>query len=239
MSTVQQNLLSVRERIATIAQGCARSPQEVTLLAVSKNKSVAAIEAAIAAGQRAFGESYLQEAMEKKRYFVQHAELEWHFIGQLQSNKSKLVAENFDWCHTVDRLKIAQRLSVQRPLTKTALNILIQINSNNAVRKSGISLDELPDFAASIYLLPQLQLRGLMMIPAIEKDYSRQLAAFERIHQAFLTLKVHYPWIDTLSMGMTDDMVAAIRAGSTLVRIGRAIFGERDAALPACSFNRR
>ncbi|WP_145532891.1 YggS family pyridoxal phosphate-dependent enzyme [Yersinia alsatica] len=230
MSTIEQNLQDVRTRIATAARNCARSPEEVTLLAVSKTKPVTAIEEAIAAGQYAFGENYVQEGVDKIHYFADspHANnLEWHFIGPLQSNKSRLVAKNFAWCHTVDRLKIAQRLSAQRPSDMPALNVLIQVNISDEQSKSGITLAELPALAASISELPQLHLRGLMAIPAPETDYQRQLAVFEQMNQAFLTLKASYPQMDTLSMGMTDDMAAAIAAGSTLVRIGTAIFGSR------------
>lgn len=230
MSTIEQNLQDVRAQIATAARNCGRSPEEVTLLAVSKTKPVSAIEEAIAAGQYAFGENYVQEGVDKIHYFADNAptaHLEWHFIGPLQSNKSRLVAENFAWCHTVDRLKIAQRLSAQRPPEMPALNILIQVNISDEQSKSGITLAELPALAASINALPNLHLRGLMAIPAPETDYQRQLAVFEQVNQAFLTLKARYPQMDTLSMGMTDDMAAAIAAGSTLVRIGTAIFGSR------------
>ncbi|CFV24126.1 YggS family pyridoxal phosphate-dependent enzyme [Yersinia pseudotuberculosis] len=227
MSTIQQNLQDVRARIATAAHNCGRSPEEVTLLAVSKTKPVAAIEKAIAAGQYAFGENYVQEGVDKIHSFADNKTLEWHFIGPLQSNKSRLVAENFAWCHTVDRLKIAQRLSAQRPAAMPALNVLIQINISDEQRKAGISLSELPALADSISTLPNLCLRGLMAIPAPEHDYQRQLAVFTQMNQAFLTLKARSPQIDTLSMGMTDDMDAAISAGSTLVRIGTAIFGAR------------
>ncbi|ENA1755386.1 YggS family pyridoxal phosphate-dependent enzyme [Yersinia ruckeri] len=228
MSTIQQNLQDVRDRIATIAKNCERSPEEITLLAVSKTKPVAAIEEAIAAGQRAFGENYVQEGVDKIHYFAGNTELEWHFIGPLQSNKSRLVAENFAWCHTVDRLKIATRLSEQRPAEMPALNILIQVNISDEQSKSGIKLAELPELAANIHDLPYLRLRGLMAIPAPESHFDRQLAVFQQMNQAFLALKKHYPQMDTLSMGMTDDMAAAIGAGSTLVRIGTAIFGARD-----------
>ncbi|EKN3735641.1 YggS family pyridoxal phosphate-dependent enzyme [Yersinia enterocolitica] len=230
MSTIEQNLQDVRAKIAAAARNCGRSPEEVTLLAVSKTKPVSAIEEAIAAGQYAFGENYVQEGVDKIHYFAESAHaslLEWHFIGPLQSNKSRLVAENFAWCHTVDRLKIAQRLSAQRPPEMPALNILIQVNISDEQSKSGITLAELPALAASISELPHLHLRGLMAIPAPETDYQRQLAVFEQMNQAFLTLKASYPQMDTLSMGMTDDMAAAIAAGSTLVRIGTAIFGSR------------
>ncbi|MFQ6246839.1 YggS family pyridoxal phosphate-dependent enzyme [Yersinia enterocolitica] len=230
MSTIEQNLQDVRAKIAAAARNCGRSPEEVTLLAVSKTKPVSAIEEAIAAGQYAFGENYVQEGVDKIHYFAESAhasQLEWHFIGPLQSNKSRLVAENFAWCHTVDRLKIAQRLSAQRPPEMPALNILIQVNISDEQSKSGITLAELPALAASVSELPHLHLRGLMAIPAPETDYQLQLAVFEQMNQAFLTLKASYPQMDTLSMGMTDDMVAAIAAGSTLVRIGTAIFGSR------------
>ncbi|CNI08562.1 YggS family pyridoxal phosphate-dependent enzyme [Yersinia pekkanenii] len=230
MSTIEHNLQDVRARIAAVAHNCARSPEEVTLLAVSKTKPVTALEEAIAAGQYAFGENYVQEGVDKIHYFASKADnapLEWHFIGPLQSNKSRLVAENFAWCHTVDRLRIAQRLSDQRPADMPALNVLIQVNISDEQSKSGITLAELPALVASISELPNLHLRGLMAIPAPENDYQRQLAVFEQMHQAFLTLKASYPQMDTLSMGMTDDMAAAISAGSTLVRIGTAIFGSR------------
>lgn len=231
MSTIQQNLQDVRSRIAAAAQRCARAPEEVILLAVSKTKPVAAIAEAIAAGQHAFGENYVQEGVDKIQYFAQLPEgagLEWHFIGPLQSNKSKLVAENFAWCHTLERQRIAQRLNDQRPTGMPPLNVLIQINISDERSKSGIVLDELPAFAEAVAALPNLSLRGLMAIPAPEADYQRQLAVFGQMHDAFLALKQRYPQVDTLSMGMTDDMAAAIAAGSTMVRIGTAIFGARD-----------
>ncbi|MNG74107.1 hypothetical protein D3C79_325800 [compost metagenome] len=231
MSTIQQNLQDVRSRIATAAQGCARAPEEITLLAVSKTKPVAAIAEAIAAGQRAFGENYVQEGVDKVQHFAtlpEGATLDWHFIGPLQSNKSRLVAEHFAWCHTVDRLRIAQRLSDQRPAGMPPLNVLIQINISDEQSKSGIVLAELPALAEAVAALPNLRLRGLMAIPAPEEDYQRQLAVFGQMSDAFLALQQHYPQVDTLSMGMTDDMAAAIAAGSTLVRIGTAIFGARD-----------
>lgn len=231
MSTIQQNLQDVRHSIVTAAQGCARAPEEVTLLAVSKTKPVAAIAEAIAAGQRAFGENYVQEGVDKVQYFAalpEGATLDWHFIGPLQSNKSRLVAEHFAWCHTVDRLRIAQRLSDQRPADMPPLNVLIQINISDEPSKSGIVLAELPALAAAVVALPNVRLRGLMAIPAPQADYQSQLAVFGRMRDAFLALQQHYPQVDTLSMGMTDDMAAAIAAGSTLVRIGTAIFGARD-----------
>ncbi|NHB86983.1 YggS family pyridoxal phosphate-dependent enzyme [Photorhabdus tasmaniensis] len=228
MNNIEQNLQDVRTRIAVAAQKCERSPEEITLLAVSKTKPVEDIEKAIVAGQRQFGENYVQEGVEKITYFANRNDLIWHFIGPLQSNKSRLVAENFNWCHTVDRLKIAQRLSEQRPEGMEPLNILIQINISDEQNKSGIQLAELPTLAAEVSKLPNVKLRGLMAIPAPEPDYERQLVVFRQMEQAFFNLKTQYPQIDTLSMGMTDDMAAAINCGSTLVRIGTAIFGARQ-----------
>ncbi|WON77858.1 YggS family pyridoxal phosphate-dependent enzyme [Serratia sp. UGAL515B_01] len=231
MNTIQQSLQNVRSRIDAAAQGCERLPEEVVLLAVSKTKPVEAIAEAIAAGQRAFGENYVQEGVDKIQYFAQRpegADLEWHFIGPLQSNKSKLVAEHFAWCHTIDRLRIAQRLNEQRPSGLPPLNVLIQINISDEQSKSGIVLSELPALATAVAALPNITLRGLMAIPAPEDDYQRQLVVFRKMHDAFLALKHCSPQVDTLSMGMTDDMVAAIAAGSTMVRIGTAIFGARD-----------
>ncbi|MEH0875123.1 YggS family pyridoxal phosphate-dependent enzyme [Pectobacterium cacticida] len=236
MTTIQQNLQDIRQQIATAAAHCARAPEDIRLLAVSKTKPVSAIEEAIAAGQRAFGENYVQEGVEKIHYFRAHhpdMRLEWHFIGPLQSNKSRLVAENFDWFHTVDRLRIAQRLSEQRPPHLSPLNVLLQINISNEASKSGIKAEELSELAASVAVLPNLRLRGLMAIPAPETDFAQQLAVFRKMAALFQTLSATYPHIDTLSMGMTDDMRAAITAGSTLVRIGTAIFGARDYAANA------
>ncbi len=228
-SAIAENLQQVRERIASSAALCERSPQEVTLLAVSKTKPASAIEEAIAAGQLAFGENYVQEGVEKVATFANHQPpLVWHFIGPLQSNKSRLVAESFDWCHTIDRLKIAQRLNEQRPAGKAPLQVLIQVNISDEQSKSGITLDQVAQLAADIATLPNLTLRGLMAIPAAESEYDRQLAVFSQMSEAFQRLKQDYPQVDTLSMGMTDDMPAAIAAGSTMVRIGTAIFGARD-----------
>lgn len=228
-SSIAENLQQVRERIASSVALCERSPEEVTLLAVSKTKPASAIEEAIAAGQLAFGENYVQEGVEKVTAFAEHpAALVWHFIGPLQSNKSRLVAENFSWCHTIDRLKIAQRLNEQRPEAMPPLQVLIQVNISDENSKSGITLDQVATLAAEIAKMPRLKLRGLMAIPAPENEYERQLAVFRKMTEAFEQLKQQYPEVDTLSMGMTDDMPAAIAAGSTMVRIGTAIFGARD-----------
>ncbi|MGL5601850.1 MAG: YggS family pyridoxal phosphate-dependent enzyme [Silvania sp.] len=230
MNDIAHNLAQIRDKISAAAMRCGRASEEVTLLAVSKTKPASAIAEAIAAGQRAFGENYVQEGVEKIRLFREngHTDLTWHFIGPLQSNKSRLVAEHFDWCHTVDRLRIATRLSEQRPGDMAPLNVLIQINISDENSKSGITLDELDALADQVAALPGLQLRGLMAIPAPEPDYDRQFAVAQQMAVAFGALKARYPTVDTLSLGMTDDMDAAIAAGSTMVRIGTAIFGARD-----------
>lgn len=230
MTEIAYNLTQVKEHIATAALRCGRSPEDVTLLAVSKTKPTAAIAEAIAAGQYAFGENYVQEGVDKIIHFAEQLtpRLVWHFIGPLQSNKSRLVAMHFDWCHTIDRLRIAVRLNEQRPTELPPLNVLIQVNISDEASKSGILLTELDSLAEEISRLPHLKLRGLMAIPAPETDYDRQLAVCQRMAKAYNALKQHYPDIDTLSLGMTDDMDAAIAAGSTMVRIGTAIFGARD-----------
>jgi len=230
MNDIAHNLAQVRDKISAAATGCGRASEEVTLLAVSKTKPASAIAEAIDAGQRMFGENYVQEGVEKIRYFREKgtADLQWHFIGPLQSNKSRLVAEHFDWCHTVDRLRIASRLSEQRPAEMPPLNVLIQINISDENSKSGIALEELDQLAEQVAALPGLRLRGLMAIPAPESDYDRQFAVARQMAVAFEALKTRFPTVDTLSLGMTDDMAAAIAAGSTMVRIGTAIFGARD-----------
>jgi len=230
MNDIAHNLAQVRDKISAAATRCGRASEEVTLLAVSKTKPASAIAEAIDAGQRMFGENYVQEGVEKIRHFREAgaADLQWHFIGPLQSNKSRLVAEHFDWCHTVDRLRIATRLSEQRPAEMPPLNVLIQINISDENSKSGISLEALDQLAEQVAALPGLTLRGLMAIPAPETDYDRQFAVARQMAVAFEALKTRFPTVDTLSLGMTDDMAAAIAAGSTMVRIGTAIFGARD-----------
>ncbi|MDU1024921.1 MAG: YggS family pyridoxal phosphate-dependent enzyme [Leclercia adecarboxylata] len=230
MNDIAHNLAQVRDKISAAATRCGRASEEVTLLAVSKTKPASAIAEAIDAGQRMFGENYVQEGVEKIRHFREKgtADLQWHFIGPLQSNKSRLVAEHFDWCHTVDRLRIASRLSEQRPAEMPPLNVLIQINISDENSKSGIALSELGALAAEVAALPRITLRGLMAIPAPESSYERQFAVAQQMAVAFEALKARYNTVDTLSLGMSDDMEAAIAAGSTMVRIGTAIFGARD-----------
>ncbi|AMG59715.1 YggS family pyridoxal phosphate-dependent enzyme [Pantoea vagans] len=230
MTSIQQNLQQVRQRIAAAAARCGRAPEEITLLAVSKTKPASAVDEAFAASQIAFGENYVQEGVEKVQALAAHPELAWHFIGPLQSNKSRLVAEHFAWCHTIDRQRIAQRLNDQRPASLPPLNVLIQVNISDENSKSGIMLEAVSELAEQIAALPQLRLRGLMAIPAAESDYSRQLAVCQQMAEAFRLLQQRYPQADTLSLGMSDDMEAAIAAGSTMVRIGTAIFGARDYA---------
>ncbi|AZV07116.1 MULTISPECIES: YggS family pyridoxal phosphate-dependent enzyme [Enterobacter] len=230
MNDIAHNLAQVRDKISAAATRCGRASEEITLLAVSKTKPASAIAEAIDAGQRAFGENYVQEGVDKIRSFQEqgNTDLQWHFIGPLQSNKSRLVAEHFDWCHTVDRLRIATRLNDQRPSEMQALNVLIQINISDENSKSGIALSELDALAAEVAALPRLTLRGLMAIPAPESSYERQFAVAQQMAVAFEALKARYNTVDTLSLGMSDDMEAAIAAGSTMVRIGTAIFGARD-----------
>lgn len=231
MNTVQDNLLNIKNEIAEIAKKCERDPNTIQLIAVSKTKPVEQVIEAINAGQLAFGENYVQEGVEKIQYFEKNMpnnDLIWHFIGPLQSNKSKLVAEHFDWMHTIDRLKIAQRLNDQRPKDMAKLNVLIQVNISQEASKSGVKPEEVADLVKQIVTLPNLNLRGLMAIPEIENDYDKQLNVFTKMQQLLQSLQKDYPFMDTLSMGMSDDMQAAIVAGSTMVRIGTAIFGARQ-----------
>ncbi|WP_075182387.1 YggS family pyridoxal phosphate-dependent enzyme [Pantoea sp. 1.19] len=230
MTVIEQNLQQIRRQIAAAAEQCGRDPHDISLLAVSKTKPVSLIEEAIAAGQRRFGENYVQEGVDKISLLrPRYPDLEWHFIGPLQSNKTRQVAAHFDWCHTVDRLRIARRLNDQRPDAVPPLNVLIQVNISEEASKSGIMVAELPGLAAEIAALPRLRLRGVMAIPAPEASYARQLAVCQQMAAAFHHLQAVHPEADTLSLGMSDDMRAAIAAGSTLVRIGTAIFGARDA----------
>ena len=228
MTSIQHNLQQIRQRIHAAAESCGRDPQQITLLAVSKTKPVSDIREAWLAGQRCFGENYVQEGVDKVAQTADLAGLEWHFIGPLQSNKSRLVAENFDWCHTLDRQKLAQRLNDQRPPHRGPLNVLIQVNISDESSKSGINVSDIPDLARQIAELPHLKLRGLMAIPAPSEDYQSQLAVCRQMADAFHALQAEFSGIDTLSLGMSDDMDAAIEAGSTMVRIGSAIFGARQ-----------
>ncbi|MBD1576239.1 YggS family pyridoxal phosphate-dependent enzyme [Vibrio sp. S11_S32] len=229
MYTIQNNIEHINGLIRTAEEKFSRQPHSVQLLAVSKTKPIEALEQAIASGQRQFGENYVQEGVDKIHHFNEHynqTELEWHFIGPIQSNKTRLIAENFDWVHSIDREKIAQRLNDQR-INLAPLQVLIQVNTSGEASKSGIDHAQTFALAQLINDLPNLTLRGLMSIPENVSDYASQLAAFEHLKNLQLQLQQHYPQVDTLSMGMSGDMQAAIEAGSTMVRIGTAIFGER------------
>ncbi|MFH4546854.1 YggS family pyridoxal phosphate-dependent enzyme [Vibrio alginolyticus] len=231
MSSIQQNIEHITSQIRYDEQKCGRTLESVQLLAVSKTKPVEAILEAYRAGQTAFGENYVQEGVSKVQHFAEHYpdnRIEWHFIGPIQSNKSRLVAEHFDWVHTIDRTKIAQRLNEQRPSELKPLQVLIQVNTSGEASKSGVTEAEVFELAELISRLPNLTLRGLMSIPANVSDYESQLREFQKLATLKQTLEAQFPEIDTLSMGMSGDMTAAIEAGSTMVRIGTAIFGARD-----------
>jgi pyridoxal phosphate enzyme (YggS family) len=224
MSTIAENIAKVGVRIREAAQASQRDCATVGLLAVSKTKPAAAIRQAFAAGVRDFGENYLQEALEKQLE-LGDLPLIWHFIGPIQSNKTKAIAEHFAWVHSVDRLKIAQRLSDQRPAHLPALNICLQVNVSGEASKSGCNPDELPALAQAVTQLPNLRLRGLMTIPEPTDDVACQHAAFARLRELQDGLGLG---LDTLSMGMSHDLEAAIAEGATWVRVGTALFGARD-----------
>ena len=226
MTTIPGNLQHVRARIATACQRAGRGVEEVTLLAVSKTFGADAVRAAAAAGQRAFGENYIQEGVEKIAA-LRDLGLMWHCIGPIQSNKTRLVAEHFDCVHTVDRLKIAERLSAQRPADRPPLNVCIQVNIDGGANKSGVAPCEALALARAVAALPQLKLRGLMSIPEIAPDFEAARAVHASARALFDQLNADGLGLDTLSMGMSDDLEAAIAAGSTMVRVGTAIFGSR------------
>ncbi len=222
MTTIAENLQVVRARIGRAAQAAGRDARAVTLLAVSKTHPASRIIEAHAAGQRAFGENYVQEAVEKMHALGLDDALEWHLIGPLQSNKTRLAAEHFQWIHTIDREKIARRLSEQRPAELPALNVLIQVNVSGERTKSGVAAAEVEALARTIAPLPKLRLRGLMAMPEPGAERSR----YREVRSAFAALARNFD-IDTLSMGMSDDLEVAIAEGATTVRIGTAIFGAR------------
>lgn len=225
---IADNLAAVRTRIAHTARACGRDPQEIQLLAVSKTHSPQSVREAAQAGQRDFGGNYLQEARDQQ-IAVANTALIWHFIGPIQSNKTRAIAENFAWVHSVDRLKIAQRLSTQRPATAPPLNVCIEINVSGEASKSGVLPQAAAALAEQVAVLPQLKLRGLMAIPAPTSDLQQQRQAFAQVRALFDALNQRGFKLDTLSMGMSDDMEAAIAEGATIVRIGTAIFGARPA----------
>lgn len=230
MSTIATNLQAVQQIIGAAAREAGRAPQSVALLAVSKTFGFEAVLEALRAGQRSFGENYLQEALDKIAAVAAAApetKLEWHFIGPIQSNKTRPIAQHFDWVHAVEREKIAQRLSEQRPADLGPLNICLQVNISGEASKSGVTPAELPDLARRVAALPNLKLRGLMAIPEPEADFEAQRAPFARLRQLFEQLRADGLELDTLSMGMSADLRAAIVEGATIVRVGSAIFGAR------------
>ena len=221
----------MRRRIADAADNAQRDPQRIELLAVSKTFDACAVIDAAGAGQYAFGENYLQEALDKMasiRALQPELKLAWHFIGPIQSNKTRQIAEHFDWVHSVDREKIAQRLSDQRPPELPPLNVCLQVNISGEATKSGATPAELPELARQVAALPNLRLRGLMAIPEAQTDPALQRAAFARLRQLADSLRADGLTIDTLSMGMSGDMASAILEGATIVRVGSAIFGLRN-----------
>ncbi|HAU57562.1 MAG TPA: YggS family pyridoxal phosphate-dependent enzyme [Comamonadaceae bacterium] len=238
MTTIADNLQQVHDRMAQACAAAERDPASVSLLAVSKTFGPEAVLAAAQAGQRAFGENYIQEAVEKMAALRQMGAppLQWHCIGPVQSNKTRLVAQHFDWMHTVDRAKIAERLSAQRPAHLAPLQVCIQINVDGGLNKSGVPPDEALALAQAVAALPQLCLRGVMAIPEPTPDYADQLALHQRVRAVFDQIRASglpgLEHFDTLSLGMTADLDAAIQAGSTMVRVGTGIFGGRARPAP-------
>ena len=226
MTMIEINLQTVRDRLTAACQAAGRNPRDVQLLAVSKTWGPDAVAQAFAAGQTAFGENYIQEAVEKITT-LRHLPLQWHCIGPIQSNKTRLVAAHFDWVHTVDRLKTAQRLSEQRPAGLAPLQVCIQVNVDGGDSKSGVLPQDALALARQVAALPNLRLRGLMSIPEPAPDFVAAHALFKRVRAVFDALNAAGLALDTLSMGMSADMEAAIHAGSTMVRVGTAIFGGR------------
>ncbi len=230
MSAISRNLQAVHDNIATAAQIASRDPGAVHLLAVSKTWGVGDILEAAESGQRLFGENYEQEASAKIaaiRATRPELALEWHFIGPVQSNKTRAIAENFDWVHSIDRERIACRLSDQRPENLPPLNVCIQVNISQEDSKSGVLPEDVAALAQAIVAMPRLRLRGLMAIPEPEDNLEKQRQPFGKLRKLFDDLRAQGMELDTLSMGMTDDMDAAIAEGATIVRVGTAIFGQR------------
>lgn len=223
---IADNLKRIHLQIKAAEQAAKRAPGSVLLLAVSKTKPAQAITSAYQAGHRHFGENYVQEAIAKQRELGAFA-ITWHFIGPIQSNKTRLIAHHFDWVHSVDNLKIAERLSAQRPPSFPALNICLQVNISNEGSKSGVSLQELPILCKQILQLPHLRLRGVMAIPAPESDFDKQRLPYQKLYQAVKQLDIA-DLLDTFSFGMSGDLEAAIMEGATVIRIGTALFGVRD-----------
>ncbi|MDP3636081.1 MAG: YggS family pyridoxal phosphate-dependent enzyme [Azonexus sp.] len=238
MSAIASNLQAVRARIADAAKAAGRLPESIQLLAVSKTWPLACVLEAADAGQTAFGENYVQEGVDKVMALPQghfqraavNRQIDWHFIGPLQSNKTRLVAEHFNWVHSIERLKIAERLSAQRPASLPPLQVCIQINVSGEASKSGCAPDATLALCQAIVALPNLQLRGLMAIPEPADDFAAQRVPFRQLREIYENIRAAGRPLDTLSMGMSHDLEAAIAEGATIVRIGTAIFGERNYA---------
>ncbi|MFC4700332.1 YggS family pyridoxal phosphate-dependent enzyme [Glaciecola siphonariae] len=228
---IAENIQHIRASIAVAAEKCARNANDIHLLAVSKTKPVSDILLAYKTGHRDFGENYVQESVEKIQALAQYSDIVWHFIGPLQSNKSKFVAEYFDWMHSVDRFKIAKRLSDQRGPYQAPLNICIQVNIDKEPNKAGVMPDELIELATQISSLPRIRLRGIMAIPKATNKLDEQRASFAHMQALFKQCQQQFSDFDTLSMGMSNDMNVAIEHGSTMVRVGTAIFGARTASV--------
>ncbi|RJP71329.1 MAG: YggS family pyridoxal phosphate-dependent enzyme [Comamonadaceae bacterium] len=239
MTTIEGNLQGLRERIARACAQAGRDASEVSLLAVSKTFGPDAVRQAQAAGQRAFGENYVQEGVEKilalRESSPPSGPIEWHCIGPLQSNKTRLVAAHFDWVQSVDRLKIAERLSEQRPEGLPPLQVCLQVNVDGGLTKSGVAPGALPALAMAVSRLPNLRLRGLMCVPEPADGFEAQRALFLQARALFNQLNDAGFALDTLSLGMSDDLEAAVAAGSTMVRVGRAVFGSRPAKVTSAA----
>jgi len=224
---VTENFREIQELLASAAADAARPADQIRLLAVSKKKPLEDIQALATAGQRDFGENFVQESLQKIENIARD-DLKWHFIGHLQANKTRAVAEHFHWVHTIDRLKIAQRLSKQRPHYAGDLNVCIEVNIDNEAQKSGVPPADVPVLAAAIAALPRLKLRGLMCLPAIRQEFEEQRKPFAALRKLLEALRSDGLELDTLSMGMSADYAAAIHEGATIVRVGTAIFGARS-----------
>lgn len=225
---IAENLCKVRSAIVSAATQCARDPNNIQLLAVSKTKPVSDILQAYENGQRAFGENYVQEGTEKIQQLRQYSDIVWHYIGPLQSNKSKFIAEHFDWIQSVDRIKIAKRLNEQRSVYQSPLNLCVQVNIDNETNKAGVEPEQVFDFVRQVSEFGKLRCRGLMAIPKASNDKAQQAASFKKMQQLFNQCHKSFPDFDTLSMGMSADMQVAIEYGSTMVRVGTGIFGSRN-----------
>lgn len=228
MQNTEENIKNIQSKIELYEKNYHRLPHCVKLMAVSKKKPQELIEQVYASGQRIFGESYLQEAMQKIEALQYLEDIQWHFIGPIQSNKTRDIANHFNWVHSVDRLKIMKRLNDQRDNSKEPLNVCLQVNIDNEASKSGFTVEEIDDAARQVLDMPNLKLRGLMAIPKPRKELIEQRRAFKKVQQLFTQLKMLSGDIDTLSMGMSGDIEAAIAEGSTMVRVGTAIFGSRE-----------